>query len=785
MFTETQTEVIGSINKLTKKIIENSESFHSYYIDQKINYYEDTLPLVLHEKKLKNSFNKSEKRLINLNKKYPLSLKSIRHVNIRSKKISDLCPIFNNKGELLPSVVSNSKIYKCNYSYEKNKPKINLGIYPMKRRNLNSFQINNISSSFSNFKKDFFSDEYLKLHYNEEVIFNQHEKYNNIIKEKIEYFKTNKNKNNTTFLEKKYNFGQKNKAMRLSLKSMKINFETPNEEIELYNNVNINKNLQIEFPFSLLPLFYYKGIESFKKILCSIIQFSNNYEKVSINEDSIYNTLNNLKDFRTDDSELRKGSNISKNKSSININPIKNSPKKKISFQNTDNDNSNDEYENLRGEFTKYQNSVPNLREKLKFEIFHTENKNNDNNYSKYNIYSFLWTTNSKTFNVTITLPLITFTVPINSIKVQQFLDYELLFYIYNLNFICWDYYVMKYLSRFKQFRFLLEKLVSHSPIYNLNIFLIQPKIHKYSFNEKQYKFIHTNENNINQLITLKSFYLIITIIDNENITENEYNIFFNFKHLIKIIEIGKFTSKILFLIRFMDFNNDNKLTFNFKNLDNFDALTWINNIQKYNDNYFSNRLHERIEKLIREFESSFQKKVRIEFKKPLLKIAQFENCFLKENQYILLDEIINELVNKLNFFDWSILIKNSLNKFNENNCINIRSNKSSTSIVPKKRLSKKKNEEQEDKNSISSFSKKLKEKKIYIFKAFKLNKFFEFKEENKNEYKIRIKKKEKIEKSNNNNIFDIFKDKKVKEIEKIDIPFPILNKIKIIIQDN
>ncbi len=785
MFTETQTEVIGSINKLTKKIIENSESFHSYYIDQKTNYYEDTLPLVLYEKKLKNSFNKSEKRLIKLNKKYPLSLKSIRHVNIRSKKISDLCPIFNNKGELLPSVVSNSKIYKCNYSYEKNKPKINLGIYPMKRRNLNSFQINNISSSFSNFKKDFFSDEYLKLHYNEEVIFNQHEKYNNIIKEKIEYFKTNKNKNNTTFLEKKYNFGQKNKAMRLSLKSMKINFETPNEEIELYNNVNINKNLQIEFPFSLLPLFYYKGIESFKKILCSIIQFSNNYENVSINEDLIYNTLNNLKDFRTDDSELRKGSNISKNKSSININPIKNSPKKKISFQNTDNDNSNDEYENLRGEFTKYQNSVPNLREKLKFEIFHTENKNNDNNYSKYNIYSFLWTTNSKTFNVTITLPLITFTVPINSIKVQQFLDYELLFYIYNLNFICWDYYVMKYLSRFKQFRFLLEKLVSHSPIYNLNIFLIQPKIHKYSFNEKQYKFIHTNENNINQLITLKSFYLIITIIDNENITENEYNIFFNFKHLIKIIEIGKFTSKILFLIRFMDFNNDNKLTFNFKTLDNFDALTWINNIQKYNDNYFSNRLHERIEKLIREFESSFQKKVRIEFKKPLLKIAQFENCFLKENQYILLDEIINELVNKLNFFDWSILIKNSLNKFNENNCINIRSNKSSTSIVPKKRLSKKKNEEQEDKNSISSFSKKLKEKKIYIFKAFKLNKFFEFKEENKNEYKIRIKKKEKIEKSNNNNIFDIFKDKKVKEIEKIDIPFPILNKIKIIIQDN
>ena len=145
-----------------------------------------------------------------------------------------------------------------------------------------------------------------------------------------------------------------------------------------------------------------------------------------------------------------------------------------------DDDNSNDEYENLRGEFTRYQNSLPNLREKVKFNIFQNENKINDNNFSKYNLYSFLWTTHSKTFKVTITLPLITFTVPSNSIKVQQFLDYELLFYIYNLNFICWDYYIMKYLSRFKQFRFLLEKLVSHSPIYNLNIFLIQPKIHKY-----------------------------------------------------------------------------------------------------------------------------------------------------------------------------------------------------------------------------------------------------------------------------------------------------------------
>lgn len=791
MFTETQSELIGSINKLTKKVIENSDSFHSYYIDQKTNYYEDTLPLVLHEKKLQNSYNKSEKRLINLSKKYPLSLKSIRHVNIRSKKIPELCPIFNKRGELLPSVVKNSKICKkSNYSYERNKSQVNLGIYPMKMRNLSTLQINNISSSFNNFKNDFFSDEYLKLHYNEEVIFNQHEKYYNIIKERIEYFKTNSNKNNTTYLEKIYNFGLENKKIRLLLMSMKINFEDPNEELEPFNNMNINKNLQIEIPFALLPLFYYKGIESFKKILCSIIKFTNNYEKVSINEDSIYNTLKNLKDFTTDESEIRKESNLSQlDKSTIKINQINDSTNKKIPVLCLDNDNLNDEYENLKAEFPKYQNSVPNLREKLKFEIYYTENQNSYNNISKYNLYSFLWTTNSKTFKVTITLPLITFTVPSNSIKVQQFLDYELLFYIYNLNFIFWDYYIMKYLSRFKQFRFLLEKLISHSPIHNLNIFLMKPKLHKYSFNDEQYIFIHTNKKNKNQLITLKSFYLIITIFDNENLLENEYKIFFNFKHLIKIIQIGKCTSKILFLIKFMDFNNDNTVTFNFKNLEHFDVLSWLNNIQKYNSNYFSNTLHSRIEKLIREFDSSLQKKVRIEFKKPLLKIGQFDKFLLIENKHILLDEIMNELVNKLNFFDWSILIKNSLNKFKEINIISIRPNISSKSVIPKKHSSKglikKKNGEQEEKNSISSFNKKLKEKKTYIFKAFKLNKFFEFKEENKNEYKITLKKKEKIEKSNNNNIFDFFKEKKINQIDNIDLPLPIINKIKIIIKDN
>ena len=34
MFSQTHSQFIESINRLTKKVIENSDSFHNYYIDQ-------------------------------------------------------------------------------------------------------------------------------------------------------------------------------------------------------------------------------------------------------------------------------------------------------------------------------------------------------------------------------------------------------------------------------------------------------------------------------------------------------------------------------------------------------------------------------------------------------------------------------------------------------------------------------------------------------------------------------------------------------------------------------
>ena len=47
MNSPTQSQFIEKINKLTKKVIENSETFHSYYIEENNNFYSKTLPLLM------------------------------------------------------------------------------------------------------------------------------------------------------------------------------------------------------------------------------------------------------------------------------------------------------------------------------------------------------------------------------------------------------------------------------------------------------------------------------------------------------------------------------------------------------------------------------------------------------------------------------------------------------------------------------------------------------------------------------------------------------------------
>ena len=234
-----------------------------------------------------------------------------------------------------------------------------------------------------------------------------------------------------------------------------------------------------------------------------------------------------------------------------------------------------------------------------------------------------------------------------------------------------------------------------------------------------------------------------------------------------------------------MDFNPDNTLTFNYQNLEQFDVESWLNNIQKYNINYYSKKLIYPIDKLIREFDTSPTKKVRIELKKPYVNISKFENCILVENEYTLQEDIINQIPEKQNFLDWTILIKNSINELNDS-AIQIPTPSNIIKRMNNKKTNTKRSMDIEEKNTFN-FSKKFKENKIYLLKAHILkgvNKFFEYKEEDYKEENVN-KKEQKVEISNNNIIFNLMKGKKGINIDKIDIPLPVLNKIKIIIQDD
>ena len=104
---------IGNILQVTKNIIQQNENFYDYYINKDNSLYHKQLPLLVRRAKLQALvlYNKENKK--NQENRYPISLNKsqtllddIRNAQIRSKKLPPLCPFYNEKGELVPSVVN-------------------------------------------------------------------------------------------------------------------------------------------------------------------------------------------------------------------------------------------------------------------------------------------------------------------------------------------------------------------------------------------------------------------------------------------------------------------------------------------------------------------------------------------------------------------------------------------------------------------------------------------------------------------------------------------------------
>ena len=606
MKNENDESYVESILKFTKNVVKKTKDYKSY-INNDNSFILKQLPIINY-RKVSSSNNYFKEKIIIKNQKI---LNSLRLERDELKNMPKLFSIFSNE-EMIPNLLKSSKI---KYKKEKVKKLLN----PFRNNNMSSinniplrFKRNNSSNmigTFDEYEKDFFWDiDYSNLTYDENEIFRDKNKYDNIVKERVNYFKKTKNENQTYFLEKKFNY-KNNKKITLSLTSMTIQFED-------FATNETNDNLKINFPFALLPIFYYRGIETFQKFLSTILKFEDNYKKIKVDEEAIYIYLNNLKDFEDD-----------------YVNEFEN----KIYFLNNNNEQNKNQTKSKKDASKNEVATFDTIRKNRPISLRPRILKRNKY-FLRFNYFLFFWTTNSQTFKVTITLPLIKLNIEDKNILIQLFTNYEILFFLYNRNFLNWDFYIIKHLSSFKKFRYILKKLGSHNLISFQTIFLKEPRYKINTFSEEILLNIHTDEYNRNQIIKFQSFNLKVNLIDNSHLYENEYHIHFTFFHFIKLVQIAKYASKILFLTKFFDIKDyNNTLDFNYENYDALDIKSWMDNIKKFSPEHFQNTNF--IEKKYREFDI-YSKKIRIQFIKPLMTLIRFEN----KNEVSKSCEIENEL---------------------------------------------------------------------------------------------------------------------------------------------
>jgi hypothetical protein len=441
-------------------------------------------------------------------------------------------------------------------------------------------------------------------------------------------------------LEKNFHFGKK--EINLTLDSMIITLQ----DMSSLNNTQgkQDKDLKIYFPFALLPIFYYKGYYAFIKFLSVVIKMENNFEKIIFREPKIYDALNDLKDYQSEEKNEEKtnGSSRCEKDKPIEIRP-------------------------------------PAL--------------NKGQNFLKYNYFIFYWITNTRTYVVTITLPCAHLNIVENKVVINHFIDFELLFYLYKKNFLNWDYYIIKNLSGYSKFRNIFQKIGSASNIYDKNFFLKETKTKINKFSDEILFNIYTDLFGNNQIIVFTSFKAIVNLVDLKFHEEKLYHIIFNFEHYIKLYEISKYSSKNSFLVKFLEINNElNTLLFNYRGYENFDIETWMKNIKIFSRGSLKKRgFFEDLYGDYGEFDF-FSKRIKIEFGKPRWSVLKIEGKSEIMKTWEIGKELEKDLVNcieNISEDSWTNLLNKCLKKVDE-----------PVPILPEYRIKKRKKKDRSNERS-------------------------------------------------------------------------------------
>ena len=640
----------------TKRIISNSNLFNKYiksYVDltQKLSFKKPNIALY---PVLKNSSNS----LIPLNKTQYNS--SIEKTTLNSS-------INQN------STYSNHNIFICGDKKIKNTLKLKLNNFfptnnniilrPTKIDNLKKKKILRCLSGIKSNKEKrnniLFEDLLFKwknsnLKYEERNIFNHDNEYKKFIQDKINYIYENKIENVTTYLNSFFE-DLNNQTIHLKFHPLKIIF-TP-----INNKDNKIKEKIIELPLSYQFLFYYKGIEFFKKILLATIKFKIDYSEIYLNENEIYEFIreNNKEISENEINENEK--TLVKKRSNKNLLFIKKTLTKK----------------NIKKNINTIDSLLNSERKISKLTINNSE-KNIHLNINNYNEYNYIWITNSINFNVKITTPYVTFDYSLLNKSIMKYIEKDLFIFLLKNNFLNWEFYIMNYLLSIKIFRKYIEYNLSKSNFKEImcssidsidkeknndNTFLItQKKSFKYDKSDLFFSFFYTNETNINSLYKVYSY--LIKIDDDELNKKKNWVFKLNFSHMKYFNNITKYESLDKFIPKLLMYNYENgNVKMDFSVFKDFSP-----NILNYKKLEVDINLHNnyQTERFSASNSKERQKKFNVKIEMPYIEKIEYRNKIkvLKKEINIFNIEFLRKL-NNHDFNDWPLFIINNKNEWN------------------------------------------------------------------------------------------------------------------------
>lgn len=357
-------------------------------------------------------------------------------------------------------------------------------------------------------------------------------KYNEVKYQENEIFYNEESKDKiNNFIKEKIQYIKNNNKIENKDTLLEKHYSKKKNELTLnihpikiiFHNISdsTKPNIILEVPFAFSFAFYYNNFKPLKYVLLSIIKFNSSFDEITLNEDELYEFIKNSNEFE--------------------------SKKKKISFKIK------------------------------KIEI--NSKKKSIEEHSDYNVYTLTWYTPKYTYEVEISLPNVSLSIPKGNVYCNLYLPCQMYLYLYQNNFKSWEFYVLHYLFSLKKVRNIIERYLSKNikaKTFN-GLMLEEDK----TVNNKKIKyynkesnsslfFFYTNTKSGNYIYKVNSYKISITY-DKLN-PSSVFWFDFDFKQMKTLYNISRYQSLETFIQKIMitDFSSGS-LLLNYSIIDNFD----------------------------------------------------------------------------------------------------------------------------------------------------------------------------------------------------------------------